>query len=381
MSDSEQYTPYGNPWGGDGLFNMRIGDYGIEGAFRFLVRETTEVNKLRYFNTYSFKKPGYHAGTGGKIRIELRDDDGSDDHLPLNKPLAAALVPDPLKSPSQLLVEFDRTVILNAGHYYHLVFTNYDDDPQHNHVSIDMLATLAKRRFPSPDEPEQPASAPFDMTTLIRDRTNRRWRLFKPNLTVTPIFTLYHSPSPQHPDRIAVPGYGGMESWEAFPRRIVGHHQVRQVFTPDRDIPVKNVAVRLARDGNPGPLTATLKTADETLAVTSLPAEKISPIDPTILRGARLGHTWVTLPFDPPVTLKAGTQHWLELSATPAQNPDDACEIYPLRDGSDFGYASPWPNAWAEFTSSLTPHWTGWEAWEKPNLKDADLQLYFNAGH
>lgn len=359
--------PYGNHWGGDGLFNMRIGYAGFEGAYRFLAKQNVTVDSLRYFNTYSFKKPGYHLGTGGKILIELRSDDGSANHVPGPTVLASAKVPNPLEVAEQLLVKFDKSVQLKAGELYHIVFRNYDADPEANHVSIDMMAILSRRDL---QKPEQPCLAPFDMTTLVRDKYNKNWRPFKPDLTCTPIFTLYQG------EKVAVPGYGGMESWVASPKRIAGPEMVRQFFKPHREIEVENVAVRIAKNGNPGPLKATLHTGNCILAESTLPSVNVAPIDTKLLPPNRLGHQWVTFNFSSRVRLLPLVSHYLKLSAPEG----DAYEVFPLRDGSHkFGYSSVWPNAWAEFTATGETGWSGWEAWGNKDLKLSHLQLYFNA--
>lgn len=359
-------APYGNTWAGDGLFNMRIGYCGVEGAFRFIVRETATVDSLRYFNTYSFKKPGYHSGTGGKILIELRKDDGTANHVPGPTVLAAAQVPDPLKVPEQLLVKLDKAVTLQPG-IYHIVFRNYDQNPETNHVSIDMMAVMTPR---DPRKAEQPNLAPFDMTTLTRDKFNKTWRPFKSKNTCTPIFTLYNG------DAIAVPGYGGMESWVASPKRIAGPQMVRQSFKPHCEIEVKNVAIRLAKNGNPGPIKATLHTGTCVLAESTVSAVSVPTVNLTIAPGNRLGHEWVVFEFPSTVKLLPLVPHYLKLSA-PA---GDAYETFPLRDGSHgFGYAPVWPNAWAEFTATGETGWSGWDAWGNRDLKISHLQLFFNA--
>jgi len=365
--------PYGNHWGGDGLFNMRIGYCETQGAYRFVARQTVQVNRLRYFNTYSLnkdgtiKKPGYHSGNGGKIRIELRPDDGTPSHSPSETVLAKALVKEPLKVDEQLLVQLDRVVTLKAGEIYHVVFSNDDIDPDRNYVSLDMMAIMTPRDL---SKPEQPHLAPFDMTTLTRNKYNRKWLPFKSNLTCTPIFTMYHD------DRITVSGYGCMESWVATPKPIAGGAGVRQVFRPSREIEVENVAVRLAKNGNPGPLKASLRMKSEAVVEGAVPSGMVAPIDLVTLKTNRLGHQWVTIPFSTRVRLTPNLTYFLELSA-PA---GDAYEIFPLRDGSHgFGYSSVWPDAWAEFKPNEATPWTGWDPWGSKDQKISHLQLYFNA--
>ena len=368
---SDMFVPYGNFWAGDALYNLRIGIYGIEGAFRFIAKDTVPVNKIRYFNTYSFSKPGYHLGTGGKIRIEIQEDDNSVDHLPSGKSLAYALVENPLTSPEHLLVDFNQTTILEKGKFYHIVFINYDVNPEANHVSIDMMATFANKPVNVPDQPECDI---LDMTTLWRDKYNRKWRRFKDNQSITPIFSLFYSVSSISVDNIAFSGYGGMESWVREPRYIEGSRAVRQRFVPVKDVPIENVAVRIAKNGTPKNLKLSL-ISGTVLEQGEIKHDLIKLVDTKILPGFRVGHDWVKYTFKNPHVLTKGKEYFLTLNA----DSGDAYEVFPLRDGASFGYASIWDNSWAEYTTQGDKGWTGWDAWGNKNLKLGDLQLYFNS--
>lgn len=356
---------FGNPWAGDGLQNIRIGYCGIEVSFRFIAGKSVTVDSLRYFNAYSLTKPGYHSGNGGWLLIELRSDDGSPNHAPGRVTLATGTVYSPLNVQKQLLVKFDAPAKLEAGKVYHITFRNCDPAPEINHVSINTMMVFKPRDL---TKPEQPGLAPLDMQVLARDKYNTHWRLFKPYHTCTPIFSLYCD------GKVVVPGYGGMESWVAFPRRIAGPEAVRQIFTPFLDVEVKNVAIRVAKSGNPGPLKAVLRT-DVGVAHAWGSVLTASYVDTVLIPPNRLGHGWAVIPFDRPVTLLRGIQYRLEFTAPKG----DAYETFPLRDGAEFGYAPVWSNSWAEFTTTGDPGWQGWEAWGTRYLRCGDLQLYFNA--
>lgn len=361
---------YGNPFGGDVLYNIRIGIYGIQASFRFVAKDTVPVNKLRYFNTYSMTKPGYHSGTGGKIRIELQTDDGTVNNSPSGTVLASADVPNPLELPEQLLVEFDKTVVLEQGKIYHIVFTNYDSNPEANHISVDMMSIIKRR---DQTKPEQPEISMVDMTTLCRDKYNKNWRRFKPELTVTPIFTLYYGVS-GYDDGVSVVGYGGMESWIREHRFISGNKKVRQVFTPSENISVKNAAVRIAKSGNPGSLGITIYKGSDAVCSTTVSPTRIPTVDTQSVVGLRTGHEWVAGDFDSEYVLEAGRLYSVVLEAQGA----GSYETFPIRDGNSFGYASIWPNSWCQYTVDGT-NWKGWDAWGNSGLKIGDLQLYFNS--
>lgn len=369
------FIPYGNFWAGDVLYNLRVGIYGIEVSFRFIAKDTVPVNKIRYFNTYSKTKPGYHAGTGGKIKIELQEDDNTSGHNPSGKVLTTGLVPDPLNSPDQLLVKFFKTAILEKDKIYHIVFTNYDANPDINYVSVDMMSVMTPKPVTVPDQPELSI---IDMTTLWRDRINKNWRRFKDNLSVTPIFSLFYEVTELSTDNISVIGYGGMESWLREPRQICGDKRVRQRFIPRKDIAVKNVSVRIAKVGNPGNLTAQLELLNnKVIDKSSISSNLVKPIDLSICPPYRLGHDWVVLNFSSSILLESGKEYCLVLKAP---SGDSWYEMFPLRDGESFGYAPVWPNSYAEYTTTTGENgWRGWDAWGISNLKIGDLQLYFNS--
>jgi hypothetical protein len=362
---------YGNSFGGDVLYNLRVGIYGIQVSFRFIAKDDVPVNKIRYFNTFSFTKPGYHAGTGGKIRIDIQTDDNTDNHAPSGNVIATSLIPNPLQLPSQLLVNFDKTVVLEKGKIYHIVFTNYDDYPETNHISVDMMSIVKKR---DQSKPEQPELSDVDMTTLWRDKYNKNWRRFKPDLTVTPIFTLYYGVA-GYPDGVSVAGYGGMESWIREPRQISDTKKVRQIFTPYQDTIIKNIGIRVAKNSiNIGTLKILVYQENNLICKASINSQEIPLIDTKALSGFRTGHEWVYAKFDSEYVLSTGKPSMVVLEA----QGGGSFEVFPIRDGEQFGYASIWPNSWCEYTLDGNK-WVGWDAWGNSNLKIADLQLYFNS--
>lgn len=355
--------PYGNFWNGDGLSNIPVGGkWGNEVAFWFRATDTVPVNRLRFFNTWSLEKPGYHAGHGGRLLIRLAQ--GSDD--PEKPALTQAIVDRPANLAKQLLVSFDKTAVINRGSAYSITFQNIHPDAENHWISVNTMATFSQRN----------RSINFGgLEVFINHAKDREWKLFHEEYeTVLPIFTLYYAASGQLPDGIAVPGYGGMESWVAEPRKIAGDSMVRQVFNPIRDTTVESVAVRIAKSGKPGPLTARLTMGLGLLAEGSIDQKEIKPVDATLMPPNRLGHDWVIIPFPGRITLKHGLEHRLTLTAPKG----DHYETFPLRDGGEFGYAPTWPQAWAEFTTRGDAGWGAWQAWGRPS-RFGDLQLYFNA--
>lgn len=355
---------YGNSWGGDALYNIRVGYFGFEVSYRFVSSRTTPVNKIRYFNTYSLTKPGYHAGNGGKILIELQTDDGTAKHAPSGTVLTSANVPNPLALPTQLLVPFSAPAMLEAGKIYHIVFRNYDANPEENYVSVDLMYIEKDKNSAKPDQPNRNE---VDMTTLARTKVDRKWKRFKENKTATPIFSLFNNAE------VAYGGYGGMESWVREAKDIQGNSKVRQRFISSVARDLKSVSIRLGRKGEPKPLIVQLKDGTgKVLEEGKISTNDVSPVTPW--SSFEVGHEWVTYRFKRTQHIEAGHQYYLELSAIPG----DPYRIYPLRDGEQFGYASTWSNSYAEFTTQGANGWKGWDAWGNPNLPLGDLQMYFN---
>lgn len=356
---TDQFPRFGNFWAGDGLWNIPVGGPSdFEVSFRFRAEDDTLVNAFRYFNTWSRERPGYHSGGGGSILVTLHQP-GSD-----ARPALAEIDSPAEKSPYPLL-EFHKTLLLVGGCSYAINFRNFHKDSRQQWCSVNTMAVLsAGDRRPN-----------NSTEVFVRNSSQPEWAPFKPHLrSVTPIFTLYNRVSPQLEDQVAFPGYGGMESWVAEPRRVAGDEQIRQVFTPVRDVLVKNVAIRIARTGSPGKLKAVLTRGLIPLAIAMADAATVPLVDTQALPPNRVGHDWLVLPFPRPVTLTAGDEHRITFTA-PA---GDAYEAFPLRDGAEFGFCSPWPNAWAEYTRSGPAGWRRWEAWGKPSNR-GDLQVFFNA--
>lgn len=366
--------PYGNYWSGDALYNIRVGHLQMQVSYRFIASKSAVVNQLRHYNVFSMERPGYHLGTGGKIRIELCANDAKNGNVP-GTVLATALLPSPLSSTAFPLSTFNRAVPLTAGQLYHILFTNYDAKPLENHVSVNTMTVLKPRTARS--GAYQREVSDLDMTVLIKNTAAPKWTRFRPDLTITPIFTLLYSDGGAR--QIAIPGYGGMESWFRWPQRIGGDARVRQRFTPSNRYQIRNVAVRLGKFGTPAALVATVFNASgQRIAIGSTPASGIVTSDVAVLSGYRLGHEWVTIPLQAPGLLIENTEYTVVLSAAAASG---YYEIFPLRDGSyQYGFASPWDKGSAEYTGTAgNANWRGWDAWGKANQPMGDLQMYFNS--
>ena len=91
---------YGNPWSANGLANLEVGRFpGRMVSYRFRAAETADFTTAKVFFIFAvFSERGYANGDGGQVRIELRPDDGSQNHFPdmTVAPLTSVLLADPI---------------------------------------------------------------------------------------------------------------------------------------------------------------------------------------------------------------------------------------------------------------------------------------------
>ena len=84
---------YGTVWAVNSLRNFEVGKTaGPQLAYRFRAATSSVPESVRF---YVKTGSGYSAGTGGRLRIELRRDDGTSGHMPSNTVLASGSLPDP----------------------------------------------------------------------------------------------------------------------------------------------------------------------------------------------------------------------------------------------------------------------------------------------
>lgn len=337
----------GNYIGGDALYNLRVGIYGIEVSFRFIANQTTKITHLRYFNAFSYEKPGYHLGTGGKINIRIATNGINNN--PSDIVLATADIPNPLSVGKFPLVKLTNPISIEKGKIYHIVFKNYDSQPDKNYVSVNSMSVFDKT---------QPFIQPNDLSVLFKSNYNN-WKRFESELLV-PIFTLYNDINP-------ILGYSGMESWLREPRHISLNRKVRERFISDKDYMVNGVWVRIGKNGIPQDLTCSLMNKGIALTKKSIPSISINTIK--TVNGYRLGHNWVYIKFDSPVKIFSGNEYYILFE----NNGLDSYEVFPIRDGESFGFIPLWSNSYAEYSID-NQTWVGWDAFGATNLKFGKLQ-------
>jgi hypothetical protein len=353
---------YGSCLQADSLANTPIGKGGIEISCRFRASEEAAFAGIRPFLIWSFSKKGYHAGTGGRLRVELRADDGTPAHAPAAQVLATqvqrlTLVPTSDQFYPELF--FDRAPLLKRGSLYHLVFSNTDPDPEGNFVSVNALFNK--------DGAEQPGRPEGDWAMLFRTRRQPAWVIRRTpgsSESFTPILQVNYAGGRSQ-------GVGYVEFWMGAPRPISASDAVRETFTvtgPQRKLAA--VAVRVRRLAGGTVLHLALEQADgKVLAQGEAKAADL----PVTASGALGGCGWFRLDLPTRPVLAPGGSYNLVLSAAGSGR----FEAFPMRKGSDKGFsgATLFADGHAEFRDGQA--WRGWEQWGQKALTNSDLQFYF----
>jgi len=358
---------YGPAIRADSLANTPIGKSGIQVSCRFRAAPGGAFRGARPFLIWSFKKQGYHAGTGGTVKVELQSDDGTPQHRPSGQVLATNVRRMALAVTSDVFyprLEFDRAPVLTPGAFYHLVFSNTDPDPEGNFVSVNALF------LKSSSPPAQPRFDDQDWAMLIRSKVNPAWTVRRTpgsRESFTPILEIYYAGGRSQ-------GMGYMEFWMGAPRPVSGPAEVGEVFTVS-GAPRKALAVsvRVRRLSGTAPLGLRLEQEDGKTLVAGACGNGPQDCTPTCSLG---GCDWATFTFPAPRVLVPGRTYHLVLFA-PAST---RFEAFPMRKGSDKGFsdATVFPDGHAEFNDGRG--WSGWEQWGRKGRTDADLQFFFRVG-
>jgi hypothetical protein len=354
---------YGPAVQADSLANTTLGPGGNEVSCRFRARPGGRLLAIRPFLIWSFRKAGYHGGTGGILQVDIRDDDGSPEHRPAGSVLASSVQRLYLVPGSDQFfprITFDRAPLLRPGRLYHAVFSNRHPQAQFNFLSINALFSREA------DAPAQPGRADEDWAMLLRNQRHPDWaprRTPGTREAFTPILEVTYDRGAQ--------GLGYVEAWMGAPRSVGGACQVAERFTvPVPGRTVRGVAARVRRLRGRTPLVLRLETLDGgKVAEVACPAETLAPTPSAALGGCG----WVTAAWPVPLRLRGGTAYRLVLAAAEA----GAFEAFPLRKGADKGFAA---TTWfgdgnAEFKTGRA--WEGWSQWGQYGRRDSDLQFYF----
>jgi hypothetical protein len=355
---------YGSCRQADSLANTPIGKGGVQVSCRFRANPGGVFQAIRPYLIWSFAKKGYHAGSGGTLKVELQSDDGSAAHLPTGPVLATnvqrmSLVPTSDRFFPQMF--FDKAPVLKAGELYHLVISNTDPDPEGNFVSVNALFNKEGAT------PQQPGLADTDWAMLFRSKAKPAWVVRRTPGTAesfTPILEVDYANGRSQ-------GMGYVEFWMGAPKAISGRAAVREIFTvtgPPRK--VASVSVRVRRLSGTAPLAAALEQGDgKVVEVGKGDGTSLTPC----ASGSLGGCGWMTFALPGQPTLAPGKTYHLVLTCP----GPGAYEAFPMRKGTDKGFsdATLFGDGHAEFDDGHG--WAGWEQWGKKGLTNADLQIYF----
>ena len=366
---------YGPGIQADSLANTPIGPYGNQVSYRFRADPGGRLRGIRPFIIWSFRKAGYHAGTGGNLKVEIQEDDGTPAHRPSGKVLAVnvqRLLLVPASADFYPFITFDRTPVLARGSLYHVVFSNIHPHKETNFVSVNALFAR------DAGAPLQPAQGDDGWAMLFHNTGHPEWvprRTPGTREGFTPILEVSYAQGAQ--------GLGYMEVWMGAAMPISGAARVGEVFTvsggPRR---VASVAVRVRRLAGSEPLRLTL---EEVMGGGSgkPPATLVrqvcagsagqGPLPAISAPGSLGGCAWTTFPLPGPVQLLPGRTYRLVLAAPASAR----YEAFPLRKGSDKGFtgAALFTDGHAQFDPGTG--WRGWTQWGRQDRPDADLQFYF----
>jgi hypothetical protein len=354
---------YGPAIRGDSLANTPIGKSGIQVSCRFRADPGGVFRGARPYIIWSFKRQGYHAGTGGTLKVELQTDDGTAQHRPSGQVLASNVRRLGLMASDDRfypLLAFDRAPVLNPGTLYHLVFSNTDPDPEGNFVSVNALFVK------SCSAPVQPSRQDADWAMLMRSRNAPAWSIRRtPGSSegFTPILEIDYAGGRSQ-------GMGYMEFWMGAAKPISGPAAVRETFTVTGPVrQAASVSVRVRRLGGSAPLAIRLEQGDGKLLAEG-PSQGAPECTPSRSLG---GCDWVSLTFPAPQVLAPGRTYHLVLTAPVSAQ----YEAFPMRKGTDKGFSDTtlFADGHAEFSDGGA--WAGWEQWGKKGRTDSDLQFYF----
>lgn len=348
----------------DSLGNIRVGSTNKEISLRFKSKNEGRLLSFRTYWQYG-KRPGYHNGNGGDIRITLMKNGKF--NTPGSKVLArTSFIPRlSLKNPGSKDIRFDvikfpTAPTLRKGGLYHIVFKNVTKDPRANWISLNALFS---RR--AGYDLFAPKFNPLDWRYLALPVGRTSWDELDQFL---PIFELEFD---TNNDGIgdAYQGMGYMEIWRSQFSYVEGKSQIRERFSMTSDQRVKSLWVVATRLAGASPLVATLNgTTPEQQSSVEFPASLFLDPKPTGVRKKLLKR----------LTLIAGEQYTLALSTKPGTQY--AVEV--VRDGAATNYGftpgSTFSTGTIEKSVDGGISWNGWDYWGQKNRADGDLafELY-----
>jgi hypothetical protein len=349
---------YGSGIKMDALANIRVSGP-VSGysmiSYRFRATQNAVLTSVKpYLINYASAGTGYAKGDGGDMRLELREDDDTYEHLPSSTVLATVTYEDAMHADSSDFAHtftFPSSPSVTAGKIYHLVWTNTDPDPANNYISLNFAW------YTPGQNPAQPTMRPEDFAALAFDGT--QWtELVPPETTGSyiPIVSIAY-------------GNGltqGLGYYQISVRRTIGGTlAVRVVIdVTGSDRTVSRVSVRAKRLSGTADLRIELQdSAGATLRNCYVP-DSLFPQDVD---------TYVTCPYTAALTLQAGSRYYLVLQASSGTTYDALALTNGAESTPNYGDETTFPDGHAEYKSGSS--WTAWDG-NNDNLF-YDLQFYF----
>jgi hypothetical protein len=366
---------YGNPWSANGLANLEVGRFpGRMVSYRFRASETADFTTAKVFFIFAvFGERSYANGDGGRVRIELRPDDGSQNHFPdmTVAPLTSTLIADPLnktkgapiwgndshRSPDPRAgasfreIPFPPTK-LQEGHLYHLVFGNPAADPS-SYTSLDLLN---ENRDVTANV--QQAVSDTDWCAVFKPSGKDPW---KAHPGVTPVLEIRYGNG-------RMQGLGYIDANAGTPQTIAGASTVRTTLTVSgEDKAVSHVFFRLRRNEGAGDLVVRLEEGDGSRIEEGIAmATDLSRLPLAEARSSAMG--WASYTFSATRVLAHGKTYHLVL-----RSPAGAgYQTYAMQFGDAYGWtAGNFRDGWYEYA-------TDGKAWQTlRGSKSFKQQLYF----
>ena len=346
------------------LYNTNVGVYNKADRIVSIRFRSVIAGLLQKIRLYWQAGSGYSSGTGGRIRITVLPDDGSDEHLPVlnGSPLARThFTPGLAPNSSQSLLDeltFEQSPLpLVTGELYHVVLENIDPNPAANFISSNNVLV--------PSSIGRPARwlNNIDWATLVGDRSpgssaERTWldltttgsdqRLIAPIMQLTTVDG-------------ASQGSSDMESGSVDPGRTYeadAARPIRERFTPSSDKRVTGLSVATVATVAGGLRWRILEDSQE--LASGVIRDEVR-YDPYPLKSIKVTNfVWYDVPIPQDVTMRAGATYDLEL------RPEGSSrwKFGAHRNGAGRGFT--WP---AAFTESHAQHLQG-SQWKDTNFHD-----------
>ena len=337
------YHVFGAGWTADSLANLEIGRFqGRMVSYRFRAARSGPVRSVRVYFIFRKLCDGCYAnGDGGKIRIEITEDDGTANHQPSNKVLASALVKDPLKEWNRL-VEFESPAHLERERLYHIVFSNLVADARQNYVSIDDLYTTEQ------GNDLQPSAQASDLAVLLKSAEGAGWQV---KIQHVPIISINYQDGYQQGQ-----GYMDVKHNAVVVKDGEAARESFEFHAPDRAF--EKIAVRVEPMNGRGRVRVDIE-IDNGKVLRSTEIDFNTPANQP---------TWETWRLTPPLTLKEDTRYSLVLTAEGGA----AFQLSPLQKGKQYGFDvdSLLGAGYCEIKTGSS--WTGCLS-----RRDLDLPFYF----